>query len=1079
MSGALGRRRRRGALRRPLAISRAARTRRSTPGRGRRRRRCGCSSTTSIPRSPSIPRSSSSTAARAGRRAATRRSRRSCATLLRLGDDETLLVQSGKPVGVFRTHRVAPRVLIANSLLVPRWATWDEFRRLEARGPDDVRPDDRRKLDLHRHAGDPAGDVPDVRGGRRAALRHAGPHRADDPDRRASAAWAARSRSRRRWPARRSSASRSTRRGSSGGSRRATSTRRRTRSTTRSSACARQRAAGRPLSVGLLGNAADVVPELAARGEHFDLVTDQTAAHDPLNGYVPPRLDVEEAADAPRARPGRVPALGARARSPRTSRAMLEFVRAGCYVFDYGNNLRGEAHEAGVTDAFTYPGFVPAYIRPLFCRGIGPFRWAALSGDPADIAAIDGELGELFPDDALLAALARARSGAGGVPGPAGADLLARLRRPRASRARDQRARPLGRGVGAGRDRSRPPRLGLGRVALPRDRGDARRLGRDRRLADPERAPQRRRGRDLGERPPRRRRRHRQLDPRGHGRRRRRHRRRGRAARARAHDRSRARGSCATPTRATRRRSTPRASTGSTCRRSRRATRDARRSRASRRLLVRDLAQVASPAGRGAPLRGASAARGRRGRGRLRPLRGAAASPRSGRCAISARSTARSRSSTAAGCRRCPGSSTATRTRASPATASTSSRCGPAARPTRSSTQRGGGILVDRPGDAGGGRARPGGRARAPRGVDARAPGRRRSRRSRATGSTATPSSRSSGRSARPAASRPGSGRTPSRPSSPSGADAYLDFLLAEVLPEAAALAEAADVFLERGAFDVGAGAPLPRRACRDAGLALRLHGDQFTEAGAIPLAIELGARSVDHLEATGDAGVAALAASDVVGVLLPASALFLGRPMPPARALVDAGAAIALATDFNPGSAFCESLPLVCSLACTQLGLTPEEALAALHRERGSRARRAPTARAGSRRASTPTSSSSRPTTGATSPTTSAGRSCTPSSEAAGWPGRPGIIDAMATRKQRRRRQRSSGTSTIVGGRGGQRARAGGAAERGEGARRPARRTARRPGAAGAAVVAAHAQARRRSSRRSCSSRSCSSRAT
>ena len=160
-------------------------------------------------------------------------------------------------------------------------------------------------------------------------------------------------------------------------------------------------------------------------------------------------------------------------------------------------------------------------------------------------------------------------------------------------------------------------------------------------------------------------------------------------------------------------------------------------------------------------------------------------------------------------------------------------------------------------------------------------------------------------------------------------ADAYLDFALGEVLPEAAAIAEAADVFLERGAFD----ATQARRyltACRDAGLVLRLHGDQFTEQGAIPLAIELGARSVDHLEATGDAGVRALAASDVVAVVLPASALFLGRPMPPARALVDAGAALALATDFNPGSAFCESLPLCCSLAATQLKLAPAEALSA-----------------------------------------------------------------------------------------------------------------------------------------------------
>jgi imidazolonepropionase len=161
------------------------------------------------------------------------------------------------------------------------------------------------------------------------------------------------------------------------------------------------------------------------------------------------------------------------------------------------------------------------------------------------------------------------------------------------------------------------------------------------------------------------------------------------------------------------------------------------------------------------------------------------------------------------------------------------------------------------------------------------------------------------------------------------GADAYIEFLLHDVLPEAAEIAEAADVFLERGAFD----ADQARRylmACRDAGLVLRLHGDQFTESGAIPLAIELGARSVDHLEATGTDGVSALARSHVVGVLLPASALFLNRPMPPARALVDAGAAIAIATDLNPGSAFCESLPLVCSLAATQLSLAPEEALAA-----------------------------------------------------------------------------------------------------------------------------------------------------
>ncbi|MBA2569261.1 MAG: imidazolonepropionase [Actinobacteria bacterium] len=160
-------------------------------------------------------------------------------------------------------------------------------------------------------------------------------------------------------------------------------------------------------------------------------------------------------------------------------------------------------------------------------------------------------------------------------------------------------------------------------------------------------------------------------------------------------------------------------------------------------------------------------------------------------------------------------------------------------------------------------------------------------------------------------------------------ADEYVDFLLAEVVPEAARVAEAADVFVERGAFDV----EQARRylwACGEAGLVLRLHGDQFTELGAVPLAVEIGARSVDHLEATGEAGISILAASGVVGVLLPASALFLDRPMPQARSMVEAGAAIALATDFNPGSSFCESLPIVCSLACTQLHLSPAEALSA-----------------------------------------------------------------------------------------------------------------------------------------------------
>jgi imidazolonepropionase len=160
-------------------------------------------------------------------------------------------------------------------------------------------------------------------------------------------------------------------------------------------------------------------------------------------------------------------------------------------------------------------------------------------------------------------------------------------------------------------------------------------------------------------------------------------------------------------------------------------------------------------------------------------------------------------------------------------------------------------------------------------------------------------------------------------------ADAYLDFVIGDVLPAAAGAAEAADVFLERGAFDRDQAERYLRAAARQ-GMATRMHADQFSEAGGIGLAVELGARSVDHLEATGEAGVAALCASDVTAVLLPACALTLDLPRPPARALIDGGAAVALATDFNPGSAFCDSLPLVMSLACMQLGVTPAEALAA-----------------------------------------------------------------------------------------------------------------------------------------------------
>ena len=160
-----------------------------------------------------------------------------------------------------------------------------------------------------------------------------------------------------------------------------------------------------------------------------------------------------------------------------------------------------------------------------------------------------------------------------------------------------------------------------------------------------------------------------------------------------------------------------------------------------------------------------------------------------------------------------------------------------------------------------------------------------------------------------------------------SGAAEYVEYVVSEVLPEAARYARAADVFLERGSFEV----PEARRyleACADYGLALRLHADQFSERGAIPLAVELGARSADHLEATGEEGARTLARSDVAAVLLPACGLFLDLPLPPARRLVEERAIVALASDFNPGSSFCESLPLVMNLGCTRLGLSPAEAL-------------------------------------------------------------------------------------------------------------------------------------------------------
>jgi urocanate hydratase len=321
-------------------------------------------------------------------------------SLLTLGEDETLLVQSGKPVGVFRTSPAAPRVLIANSLLVPRWATWDEFRRLEALGltmfgqmtagswiyigSQGILQGTYQTFvaagEQHFGSGDLAGrtiltaGLGGMGGAQPLAATLAGAAILCievDPER-----------IRRRLETRYLDEA----------------------SESLDDALERVRAAareGRALSVGVLGNAAEIVPELARRGEAFDFVTDQTAAHDPLTGYVPAGLDVE-AADVLRVSDPNEYLRRARESIAHHVEGMLEYVRAGSYVFDYGNNLRGEALEAGIEDAFAYPGFVPAYIRPLFCRGVGPFRWAALSGDPGDIAAIDRMLLDLFPEDEAL-----------------------------------------------------------------------------------------------------------------------------------------------------------------------------------------------------------------------------------------------------------------------------------------------------------------------------------------------------------------------------------------------------------------------------------------------------------------------------------------------------------------------------------------------------------------------------------------------------------------------------------------------------------------------------------------------------
>ncbi len=319
--------------------------------------------------------------------------------LRELASDETLLVQSGKPVGVFRTHEMAPRVLISNAMLVPKWADWETFRDLEHKG-------------LTMYGQMTAGSwiyigTQGILQGTFETLAELASQRFDGSLRGRVTLTAGL--------------------GGMGGAQPLAVTmnegvalvvevdparierRLNTRYLDRSTDdlveailwAEEARRAGQAVSVGLLGNAAETHPELLRRGFRPDVVTDQTSAHDPLDGYVPAGLSLREAADLRGADPD---GYVKRARESMAAQveAMLGFMDAGAVTFDYGNNLRAEAREGGAERAFDYPGFVPAFIRPMFCEGKGPFRWAALSGDPEDIETTDRAIMELFPDDVRL-----------------------------------------------------------------------------------------------------------------------------------------------------------------------------------------------------------------------------------------------------------------------------------------------------------------------------------------------------------------------------------------------------------------------------------------------------------------------------------------------------------------------------------------------------------------------------------------------------------------------------------------------------------------------------------------------------
>jgi urocanate hydratase len=319
--------------------------------------------------------------------------------LRRLADDETLLVQSGKPVAVFRTHEWAPRVLIANSNLVGKWATWDVFRDLERRGLTMYGQmtagswiyigtqgilqgtyETFAELARQHFDGTLRGRVVLTAG--LGGMGGAQPLAVTMNDGVVIAIEVDEARARRRLDI--------------------GYVDRLTNAPDEALDWARQAAeAGRPESIALVGNAAEIEPAWAKAGERFDVVTDQTSAHDSLVGYVPAEISLADADELRRVLPDEYVRRSMRSMADHV-RAMLAFRAAGSIVFDYGNNLRAQALEAGVANAFDYPGFVPAFVRPLFCEGRGPFRWAALSGDPADIARTDAAILELFPDDAGL-----------------------------------------------------------------------------------------------------------------------------------------------------------------------------------------------------------------------------------------------------------------------------------------------------------------------------------------------------------------------------------------------------------------------------------------------------------------------------------------------------------------------------------------------------------------------------------------------------------------------------------------------------------------------------------------------------